>query len=85
MWAGGKPGFVWFQQKKVKQKKKKPWVSKRQEKKVQWTNVSWRAKRNAAGITMVLDSTNQNNYETIEFQGAANLLKKQVTEAEMVS
>lgn len=47
--------------------------------------MSWRAKRNAAGITMVLDSTNQNNYETIEFQGAANLLKKQVTEAEMVS
>lgn len=34
---------------------------------------------------MVLDSTNQNNYETIEFQGAANLWKKQVTEAEMVS
>lgn len=54
--------------KKVKQKKKIR-VSKSQEKKVQWTNVSWRAKRNAARITMVLDSTNQNNYETTEFQG----------------
>lgn len=71
--------------KKVKQKKNQTWVSKSQEKKVQWTNVSWRAKRNAARITMVLDSTNQKNYETIDFQGAANLWKKQATGAEMVS
>lgn len=67
------------------EKKKKTWVSKAKRKNRQRTNVSWRAKRKAAGITVVLDSTNQDNYKTTEFQGAVNLLQKQVTEAEMVS
>lgn len=53
---------------------KRSGYQKAKKKKLQRTNVSWRAKRKAAGITMVLDSTNQDNYETIEFQGAANLL-----------